>query len=282
MIGGEQQALFQRFLPDRQQRAFVWKYAQSTGGRRPRHFHDEPEFNLVVRGSALFGVGDRQIAVSQGDLLAFPPGQDHVLLAGSSDLFLYAIGVAAECSAEVIGESRGPMMPLHVRVGASELAATVARAAAIVDCAGAGPLGAELWARMHWLGERGASSTRSHVLTRRALQFIRTAPDFGLGALARDVRAHPSEISRYFHRDMGTTLVSYRRRLRLLEVIRLVDAGELDLMAAASVAGFGSYSQCHRAFRAEFRCAPSHFFREDLRQQMQVVYEAETGADADL
>jgi len=276
MSGGGRDALFQRFLPDQQQRAFVWKYAQSIGGRRPRHFHGEPELNLVVRGSALVGVGDRIVSVSQGELLAFPSGQDHVLIAGSPDLFLYAIGVDAAYSAEVLGARRGPVMPLHVRLNAIELSAAIKHSAEIVDCPGTAPLGAELWARMQWLGERSTSASptpASHVLTRRTLQCLGTAPELGLEALSRQVGAHPSEVSRYFHRDMGTTLVSYRSRLRLLEVIRLVDSGKFDLMAAASAAGFGSYSQCHRTFQSEFGCAPSDFFCAEQRQQMQLTYE---------
>ena len=276
MIGRERAALFQRFLPSPRQRAFVWKYAQAIGGRRPRHFHDEPEFNLVVKGSALFGLGKRVVSVSQGDLLAFPPGQDHVLLAGSPDLFLYAIGVDAASSAEVLGARREPLLPLHARLSNSEFSLAVARAADIVDCTGTDAPGAELWARLHWLGERaapGGSAQTSHVLTRRALQLLNAAPELGSSAIATQLKTHPSEISRYFHRDMGTTLVAYRTRRRLLEVIRLVDSGQLDLMAAASHAGFGSYSQCHRAFQSEFGCAPRHFFSADQRARMQLAYE---------
>ena len=282
MIGRGRPALFQRFLPSPRQRAFVWKYAQAVGGRRPRHFHDEPEFNLVVRGTALFGIGERVVSVSQGDLLAFPPGQDHALLAGSPDLFLYAVGVDAGCSAEVLGARREPLMPLHVRLSARELSVAVESAATIVDCTGTDAPGAELWARMHWLGEHAApagSPLTSHVLTRRALQLMSAAPELGLSALASQLRAHPSEVSRYFHRDMGTTLVAFRTRRRLLEVIRLVDAGKRDLMAAASHAGFGSYSQCHRAFQSEFGCAPSHFFSADQRLQMQLAYEPLSSCD---
>jgi AraC-like DNA-binding protein len=271
MSGGGRDALFQRFLPDQQQRAFVWKYAQSIGGRRPRHFHGEPELNLVVRGSALVGVGDRIVSVSQGELLAFPSGQDHVLIAGSPDLFLYAIGVDAAYSAEVLGARRGPVMPLHVRLNAIELSAAIKHSAAIVDCPGTAPLGAELWARMQWLGERSTSASptpASHVLTRRTLQCLGTAPELGLEALSRQVGAHPSEVSRYFHRDIGLTLVAYRTRLRLLRFIQLVEGGGRTFLTAAIDAGFGSYSQCHRAFQQAFDCAPRVFFGTGVSEEM--------------
>jgi AraC-like DNA-binding protein/mannose-6-phosphate isomerase-like protein (cupin superfamily) len=270
----QRRALHQAFLPtDRAQRAFVWKYSQSIGGRRPRHFHAEPELNLVVRGSAVFGLGDRVVRVSQGELLAFPTGQDHVLLDASPDLYLYAIGLDPAYSAEVLRVERGTLVPLHARLAAHELAPVLDRAASIVDRSGADELGAALWERAHWVGLHAvqAGSRATHVLTRRALQTLSASPELGLDALASQLRAPPSEISRHFHRDVGVTLVRYRMRLRVLHLIRLVDAGQHDLMTSASIAGFGSYSQCHRTFQSELGCGPRQFF-SGLREQMQLTY----------
>jgi AraC-like DNA-binding protein len=275
MVGEKARSLLQRFLPAHSPRAFVWKYAQAIGGRRPRHFHAEPELNLVVRGSAKFGIGARTTEVSAGELIAFPPGQDHVLLAGSPDLFLYAIGLDAAYSAEVLGDKRRAILPLHVRLDRAELAAVTQNAAAIVDRAGADQLGAELWSRVNWAGERAAARAcpSPHVLTRQALQTLAGTPELGSEAVTSRLRAHPSDVSRYFHRDVGVTLVRYRTRLRLLHVIRLVDSGRYDLMEAASAAGFGSYSQCHRSFQSELGCGPRHFFAPELRERMQLTYE---------
>lgn len=278
-------ALYQRFLPEPKTRAFVWKYSQPIGVRRPRHFHDEPELNIVVQGWAKFGVGDRIVRVSRGELLAFPSGQDHELLESSADLYLYAIGLDAAYAAEVLGTGQAELAPLHVRLSESECAAVFERAAELVDCPAAEQRGAELWHRIHWLGRRSAErlGRPTHVLTRRALARMAHAPELGLDALAQELRVHPSELSRQFHRNMGVTLVRHRARLRVLELIRLVDAGERDLMMAASAAGFGSYSQCHRTFRAELGCSPRQFFHSDVRQRMQHAYadhaaQAEDGA----
>ena len=270
----ESRALYQRFLPEGPSHAFVWKYAQSVGGRRPRHFHAEPELNLIVAGSATFAIGKQNVRAARGDLLAFPSGQDHALLEASPDLYLYAVGLEARHSERALGAGSEVTTPLHVRLDPSELQCVEDRAAAIVDRADAEQLATELWQRVHWLGRRaaGRASHRAHVLTRRALQLMQTNPELGLEALAGQLRTQPSEVSRHFHRDVGTTLVRYRTRLRLLELIRLVDTGERDLMSAAASAGFGSYSQCHRAFRAELGCAPSGFFIPGVRESMQRAY----------
>jgi AraC-like DNA-binding protein len=227
----------------------------------------------VVRGSATFGVGDRVSTVSEGGLIAFPPGQDHVLLESSPDLYLYAVGLAPEYSTEVCRAGRESLMPLQARLTGDELAVVVDRAAAIVDRTGADQLGAELWERVHWLGRRASARPNpgTHVLTRRVLAQLESSPELGLEALSNELRSHTSEISRHFHRDLGMTLVRYRARLRLLHVIRLFDTGKHDLFAAANAAGFGSYSQCHRTFQAELACAPRQFFGGQ-RQQMQLAY----------
>jgi AraC-like DNA-binding protein/quercetin dioxygenase-like cupin family protein len=273
MVGNGSRALFQRFLPDHETRAFVWKYAAAGGGRRPRHFHAEPEVNLVVRGTAAFGIGDRVVRVSAGELLTFPSGQDHVLLTASPDLYLYAIGLDMDHSAQVLSAGKDQVVPIHARLRQEELAVVVDRSAAIVDRADAHQLGAELWERIHWLAQRGTAGSRvsAHVLTRRAMQLMAAKPELGLDALAAEIGTHASEISRHFHADVGMTLVRYRMRVRLLRMIHLVDRGAFDLMAAASAAGFGSYSQCHRTFQSELGCAPREFFGQH-RDVMQRAY----------
>lgn len=276
MFGAAGRVLFQSFLPSQgRSRAYVWKYSHAIGGRRPRHFHVEPELNLIVAGSATFGIGDVVVRASAGDLLAFPPGQDHALLEASPELYLYAIGMDPPFSSEVLGTERhSAAAPLHARLPVSDFQALAARASDVVERTGVEQRSAELWEHAHWLGRRsqGRASTAMHVLTRRTLHAFSEQPELGLTSLARKLNATPSEISRYFHRDVGMTLVRYRTRLRLIRFIRLADAGTYNLMVSASEAGFGSYSQCHRIFQAELGCAPRHFFMPSVREAMQQAY----------
>jgi AraC-like DNA-binding protein/mannose-6-phosphate isomerase-like protein (cupin superfamily) len=266
------QAIHQSFLPPGNEQAFVWKYSDPIGGRRPRHFHAEPELNLVVRGSATFGIGQKVIKVLPGELVAFPSAQDHVLLESSPDLYLYAIGLDSSYSAQVL--TNEPSHPLHVRLTGHELRPVLDSASDIVERSNVGQRGAELWQRIHWLARRAlpCSAHTTHVLTRRTLRLLQGDSELPLTRLAESLRAQPAEVSRHFHRDMGITLVRYRMRLRLLHFIRLVDSRKAELMAAASSAGFGSYSQCHRTFQAELNCSPREFFLAGLRTDMQRAY----------
>lgn len=254
----------------------VWKYTPVYWGRRPRHFHAEPEMNLIARGTAVFGIGRATVHASAGDLLSFPSGQDHVILEASPDLYLYAFGLDASYSAQVLAaEQESAALPCHLRLTPSDFEALSARAASIVDREGVDQPGAELWDHAHWLRRKYASGEghAMHVLTRRALSAVTEAPNLGLALLAKQLRADPSEVSRYFHRDVGIKLVQYRARLRLLRFIALVDGGQDNLLVSAERSGFGSYSQCHRTFQAELGCGPREFLANGQRQLMQAAYD---------
>src|SRR5687768_16431515 len=186
MPEGQPDALYQAFLPDRRQRAFVWKYSESIGGRRPRHFHAEPELNLVVSGSASFSVGNGIVRAAAGELLAFPAGQDHALLEASSDLYLYAIGLDPVFSAEVLGERGEPILPFYVGLQFEDVAVVSEIAASILDRPHVHQRAAELWERVHWLACRAAprKARATHVLTRRALRLLELDPELTLDGLA--------------------------------------------------------------------------------------------------
>ena len=94
-------ALYQPFPLPTRARGHVWRHRPET--RRPRHFHAEPELNLITAGTARFGMGDLAIDVGPGDLLWWPPGQDHVLLDASADFDLFVVGVTPELSDRVLG-----------------------------------------------------------------------------------------------------------------------------------------------------------------------------------
>ena len=270
-------AIHQGFLPTQgRSRAFVWKYSPVNWGRRPRHFHIEPELNLIASGQAIFGIGETAVRVSQGDLLGFPAAQDHVLLEASPDLYLFAIGMQAQFSSEILRtEADQIMLPLHLHLTQDDFRTLVNRASAIVDREGADQPCAELWAHAQWLGRRCSvpATAAMHVLTRRALSAVNQAPGIELQALSARLRSADSEISRYFHRDVGMSFAHYRTRLRLLRLINLMDGGGTTLKSAAEASGFGSYSQCHRIFQAELGCSPRRFFHAGLREQMQQAYD---------
>jgi AraC-like DNA-binding protein len=261
-------ALYQPFPLPGAARGHIWHHVPET--RRPRHFHAEPELNLIAAGEATFGAGEATLAVSAGDLLWWPPGQDHVLLDASPDFDLYVVGVTPAFSERVLSGSRGTSSG-----GATRLRldlATLSRfrticdgRLAISDATSVERHVGDLWREAH---QRRATISDRHPLTARALSSLIDRPDLKRGELARLIRGNASEVSRHFHRDVGLTLVAYRTRLRLIRFIQLAEGGDRNFLAAATDAGFGSYSQCHRAFQQAFGCTPRVFFGTSLCEEM--------------
>jgi len=258
-------------LPRR--RAQIWRYSPEY--RRPRHFHREPELNLVVAGTARFGGGSTTIAATRGDLLCWPPGCDHELIDASADFDLYVFALTEELSERVLVERSISALsgPIRVRLPEATLVVLQTELAVPVitsESSVAEQHVAELWRAAHDLRLK---AQRHDGLGARVLRSLLQRPELDRSERARLVLAHPSELSRSFHREIGLTLGSYRTRLRLMRFIELFDSGQSTLLAAALAAGFGSYSQCHRAFRATFGCTPRVFFETGLRHEMAGAFE---------
>lgn len=246
-------------------RGQIWRYSPQY--RRPRHFHAEPELNLVTGGTGTFGAGAAAFSVTAGDLLWWLPGEDHELVDASPDFDLFVIGMTPELSERALG--KGAPFALGGPRKARLPMAAVGRLRALCGAQPGGDMTvverhvADWWREAHAL-RRDADK---HALTRRALRSLLERPDLGRADVAGRIGACPTEVSRHFHENVGVTFGAFRARQRLLRFIGAVDAGA-TLLAAALDAGFGSYSQCHRVFCRALGCAPRVFFRASVRGPM--------------
>lgn len=259
------EALYQPFPIPGNARGHVWHHVPAT--RRPRHFHAEPELNLITAGQAVFGYGEATVSVSAGDLLWWPPGQDHVLLDATPELDLYVIGVTPAFSEQVLaGRAAGGAARLRLDdAGLANLRGACALPIGGVDSTAVERHVGDLWRDAQALRAR---TPDHHPLTVRAMRRLLERPDLKRGELADLIRGNASEVSRCFHQDVGMTLVAYRTRLRLIRFIQQVEGGAGNFLAAAIEAGFGSYSQCHRAFQRAFDCTPRLFFGSGVSEEM--------------
>jgi len=228
----------------------------------------------VTDGSATFAMGEKVFPVVRGDLLWWPPGQDHVLVDASPDFDLFVIGVTPDFSIRVITDTSdvaygGPIQIRLPSVALAEIEAICVAPGSGNDVPAIEQKVGDLWRQAHAL-RRVADPM--HVVTRRTMTSLYQRPELRRSDIAHLLRAYPTEISRYFHNDMGMTLSAFRSRLRLLRFIQSVDGGAPSLLAAALDAGFGSYSQCHRIFQRAFACTPRSFFETSLRDQMQNAF----------
>jgi AraC-like DNA-binding protein/mannose-6-phosphate isomerase-like protein (cupin superfamily) len=240
-------ALYQPFPMQPGRRAQVWQHQPSY--RRPRHFHVEPELNVVVRGRATLGVGSTRRQLAAGDVTLFEAGQDHELLDASHDLELFVVALTPEL------HDRLPPARAELPAGSAvECAADAFLAAAeLHDHSAVEALVGDWFARLRDLAARSSS------ISRRAALHARSAPGASCSSLAARLGTHPSHLSRTVVRELGVPLVELRARVKLGDFVRLVDVGH-SFTEAALLAEFGSYAQCHRVFRRATGCSPKEYF----------------------
>lgn len=257
-------ALFQPFPMRPGRRAQVWRHQPAF--RRPRHFHAEPEINLVLRGWARLGVGASERTLRPGELVFFHPGQDHVLLDGAPDLELFVLALDPALAERVVHPGRPPSA-WSASLSPAELESLSEALRGVSDVASAEAAESVIAAVFELAAARMVGGGAA---ARRALEELLVAPHASLTELAARVRKHPSDLSRDFHRQYRVPLVELRARIRLMRFIEQVDAGD-DLLRASFEAGFGSYSQCHRVFRRSLGCSPSAYFGGKRAQLDHVV-----------
>lgn len=103
------------------------------------------------------------------------------------------------------------------------------------------------------------SSTPPLVL--QATRLLTDDPSMGGKEIAAKLDISLSRLARVFKASTGVSLVEYRNQLRLARFRVLVDSGGENLLDAALAAGFGSYAQFHRVFRALRGTTPRDYVR---------------------
>jgi AraC-like DNA-binding protein len=104
------------------------------------------------------------------------------------------------------------------------------------------------------------STTARHPSLRRAVHMLARDPSLGGEKLATDLGISLSRLARLFKDELGISLVEYRNQLRLERFTALIEGGAANLLGAALEAGFGSYAQFHRVFRAARGKTPRDYF----------------------
>ena len=104
--------------------------------------------------------------------------------------------------------------------------------------------------------------SRDGSLVAQALERLRTDPSVSRGELAEGLGVSPSKLGKAFRAQMGIAFVDYRNQLRLERFLKLVFPGGGNVSQAAKSAGFGSYAQFHRVFRALVGKSPKEYLKQ--------------------
>jgi AraC-like DNA-binding protein len=106
-----------------------------------------------------------------------------------------------------------------------------------------------------------------HPLVRHAAELLVADPSLSFQKLAERLHVSKGHLTRAFKRHADVSIVDYRNELRLAQFLSQVSSKAL--LDAALDAGFGSYAQFHRVFRARFGKPPREYLFEHQVEQEQ-------------
>lgn len=255
------------------------------------HSHDAVELALVRDGRAVQRSADDVTDIRSGHLLILAPGSRHSLESNrllTTNVFLDPTLFADELSwitrvpgwgAAVSPEPRAPRPVLTLDVDDrtpqlaelfDELAAGTGRSRDLGT--GVFEQYALLFAAFSVL-EPLVSATVSHSEQRgyratveQAVELMNNSLDhpWTLSSLAAEVALSPSQLSRVFVADTGSSPMSYLQTLRVDRLASLLRTTELSVAGAARAVGWHDPGHAARRFRSRWQCSPVQY-RERFR-----------------
>lgn len=252
----------------------VWLH-QPNGRLHHWHHHDEPEFNLVLRGTATYLLAGRRYDLARNGLVWLFPRQEHLLVEPSPDLALW-IGVVRPAPLRRVAGADAAYAGLladdppddHCRALSPADAAFLDRLCRdLASGADRARLNAGLpylflaaWDRFR--RATGIAHREIHPAVRRACEAQATDPAASVADLADAAGLSRFHLARLFRAQLGTTLLAWRTRARIERALaqRRADPAR-EWTAIALDSGFGSYAQFHRAFRRRTGLGPRAWLR---------------------
>lgn len=244
----------------------IWRH--SAAHQKPLHFHGHLELLVVLRGYAVERIGTRTHAVHAGHLVWHLPTIAHEMLFASADLDMRVVHAepdlaSAICSPEHhrAGDSLSAWVQHLAWLAAGNPVVELSRAdldRLLEDCDSTfddtAPLGNEASRLGRILTNAwGASLANRHAtepssLAELASCLLLNDPTLDRPQVSRLLQVSDGYLSRAFQRDLGTSFVVQRARVRVSRFVDEVERGAQNMLQAALAAGFGSYSQLHRTF----------------------------------
>lgn len=290
----ERAALFQEhyLLPSTHDGA-IWPLAREY--LKPRHFHAQLEFLLIVRGRACVRVGRSLHVVHQGQLVWHLPGVEHAVYETSSDCELRVVQVEPDLCASVARQLKRPAsFDAAVLPGSGSFSGwarelgMLACGRPVVElterdrdrlleqcdttCADSSMTPGEVPARLRQALSVAWNATLSDHDSRRPLSLVELAscllfddPSLERSTVCRALDVSEGYLSRCFQRELGISFAEQRARMRIAHFVTHVSRDRQNYLAAALSAGFGSYSQLHRVFSQIVQVSPKSYFSVEMR-----------------
>ncbi|MEW6270718.1 MAG: helix-turn-helix transcriptional regulator [Thermodesulfobacteriota bacterium] len=250
-------------------------------GAAERHHHAELELHFVTHGRGVFLLGERRVEAEPGTLLWVAPYRDHTVLDPSADFRRWMLLARPRLVRRVLPPADARLLlaqraaredaplwrtlpPHQARALAAKFAETRSgeREHFAVYNATIGYVLARAF-KAFSATDMLPSWSVLHPAVAEAVRVLRDdAGNVGRAELARRCGASEWHLSKLFHAQVGVSLVEFRNRCRLDRFLELYgDGSRVKMTTAALDAGFGSYPQFHRVFRARMGYAPAEHAR---------------------
>ena len=245
----------------------VW-YITAQCPSFPLHVEpDELEMNLVVAGSLRARAGDEEYELGPGDLLWLAPGHLHGLLRVSPDAALWVVSFRASLveGLTVLDRTLGSCRAGdRVCLDAPRLQSLSRRCFQLLglqrDPTRFNQALVELMLEAWRAPTVSRSNTREpHPAVAKARRVLSgTSASWSLQGLSKQVGLSAFQLSRLFHEQTGVTLGHYANHQRVQRFVQLkAQHPKFTALETAFEAGFGSYPQFFRVFRAVTGWTPS-------------------------
>lgn len=223
--------------------------------------HQELAAYHVISGQMRYLVDDRVCHAGPRTLLWVDNDHAHMLLSETPDFDMWIV---------VFGEELRPTANTRVDL-VSRLAVAQHEELLTIASAAAATSHHETKLRgIAWWGERALAAAldgesrefgRCHPAVKRAAELVGANPAVTMAELGAQIGLSPDRIARLFRAETGERLNDYRNRSRLAAVDRLLaENRRANLLSCALDAGFGSYPQFFRIFRALRGTSPREWY----------------------
>jgi len=247
-----------------------WRRAERRRYGSGPEAHRELVVLHALSGRAEYLLDGEVHVLTAGTLLWALVGQAHVLLSDTDafDMWVMLISDAVLPGGEAglpplsVAE-QGPVPPRRLNAAANRELATIAEAARDAATPELQRLGLRWWlsrAWAHWQDAEGRQGRPVHPAVGRAASALRANPTLSLGDVACEVGLSPGRLSKLFKSETGQGIAAFRTDQKLGRVEAAMREGERNLLRAAMEAGFGSYPQFYRCFRARYGLCPRAYF----------------------
>lgn len=241
------------------------------------HHHDELEVNLVLTGKANYLFGNQRVPLLPHSMIWLFPKQEHVLIDCSHNFSMWVVVFRQELVGRETGQadrrilrSADPGEIYCRQIGPRQAEALHSVFQGAMEARGDleflnAALGYALVAswRAFQFSPEPIPLSAVHPAVAKAARLIANSDDSPrLEGLAREAGLSAARLSRLFKQQTGISVTGFRQRQCLERFLRLYQMGaRYSLIEAALLAGFGSYPQFHRVFRALMGINPAAYRR---------------------